>query len=109
VISYTWETKGGGPSGTNAKEVSAVFINSLLVTPLFITMILLSSVNFYTCLIPSLSERALPQINVSHEIDSIYPRAIAYFSKNLTTMAQVFTYFLSPMRFIKKAGQYVCG
>jgi integrase/recombinase XerD len=25
VISYTWEIKGGGPSGTNAKEVS-VFI-----------------------------------------------------------------------------------
>jgi len=23
VISYTWEIKGGGPSGTNAKEVSA--------------------------------------------------------------------------------------
>jgi hypothetical protein len=22
-ISYTWEIKGGGPSGTNAKEVSA--------------------------------------------------------------------------------------
>ena len=22
VISYTWEIKGGGPSGTNAKEVS---------------------------------------------------------------------------------------
>ena len=23
VISYTWEIKGGGPSGRNAKEVSA--------------------------------------------------------------------------------------
>jgi len=22
-VSYTWEIKGGGPSGTNAKEVSA--------------------------------------------------------------------------------------